>query len=184
MWNPQPTTIALNTPSSTSEYNSVHLSMYNCAPSPSPNIVPSNDHALPRYVPSIIQRHCLTTNNTVVQLPHSHLADIDSATWSLKSKIIQLYTTERDTLIKDPVTTMANLRHYEKVVNFHLRTISRQFTSNKKIYITDTWQMLHDVLKELKTECSSILKPATKSRKRTYDNIDTSSYNEQDPDLL
>ena len=193
MWNPQPTTIALNTPPSTSEYNSVHLSMYNCAPSLSPNIVPSthhlptvptNDHALPRYVPPIIQRHCLTTNNTVVQSPHSHLADIDSATWSLKSKIIRLYTTDRHTLINDPATTMANLRHYEKVVNFHLRTISRQFTSNKKIYITDTWQMLHDVLKELKTECSSILKPATKSRKRTYDNIDTSSYNEQDSDLL
>jgi hypothetical protein len=193
MWNSQPTIIALNTPSSTSEYNSVHMSMYNCAPSPSPHIVPStyhlptvptNDHALPRYIAPTIQKHSFTTNNTVVQSPHSLFADIDSATWSLKSKIIRLYTTDRDTLINDPATTMANLYHYEKVVNFHLRAISRQFTSNKKIYITDTWQMLHDVLKELKTECSSILKSATKSRKRTNDNIDTSSYNEQDSDLL
>jgi hypothetical protein len=44
--------------------------------------------------------------------------------------------------------------------------------------------MLYDVLKELKIECSSILTSATKSRKRTYDEINTSSYNEHDSDLL
>jgi hypothetical protein len=121
MWNPQPTIIALNTPSSTSEYNSVHMSMYNCAPSLSPNIVPpshhsptvpANDHSLPMYVPATIQRYSFTTNNTVVQSPRPPPIHIDTTKWSLKSKIIRLYTIDRDTLLDDPATTMAQLYHY------------------------------------------------------------------------
>ncbi len=196
MWNPQSTIIALNAPSSTSEYNSVHMSMYNsCAPSLLTNTmtssyhlptVPTNDHALPMYVPPIIQRQSFTTNNMVVHSapPIPLSPHIDTSKWSLQSKIIRLYTTDQDTLVNDPATTMAHLYHYEKEINLQLRATSREPTSNKKIYITDTWQMLYDVLKELKIEFSSILTSATKSRKRTYDEINTSSYNEQDSDLL